>query len=92
MERCLAMQATFLRSTGKDFAKIQSRHQNAQNAPIVWIVTGDSDELIEDQVAGEMHNMITGSALVVLPEVGHFAPLQDPETFNALLDIWLSSR
>ena len=39
---------------------------------------------------GDMKGMVRGSSLVLLPDVGHFAPLQDPGTFNAMLDRWLA--
>lgn len=75
-----------------DFKHIPTLFDRPVTAPIVWIVTGDSEEMIEQRVPGEMRDMIPGASLVVLPDVGHFAPLQDPDTINVLLKQWLTRR
>ncbi|KAB5545821.1 Alpha/Beta hydrolase protein [Coniochaeta sp. 2T2.1] len=77
---------------GGDFAKIKTLYQDPKKAPIMWIADGDSEEIVLRQVAGEIRDMIWGSSLVTLPGVGHFAPLQDPDTFDALLDRFLTLR
>lgn len=87
-----AMQDTSPLWDGADFARIKTLYQDPKSAPIVWIVDGDSEEIVQRQVAGEMRDMIWGSSLVTLPDVGHFAPVQDPDTFNALLGRWASRR
>ncbi|KAM7207196.1 Alpha/Beta hydrolase fold [Naviculisporaceae sp. PSN 640] len=90
--RMSAMQDTSPLWNEADFAKIQTLYQDPQNAPIIWIADGDSEEIVQRQVAGEIRDMIWGSSLVVLPDVGHFAPVQDPQTFNALLGRWISRQ
>lgn len=77
---------------GADFARIKTLYQDPKNAPIIWIVDGDSEEIVQRQVAREMRDMIWGSSLVTLPDVGHFAPVEDPDTFNALLGRWVARR
>lgn len=90
--RMSAMQESSPLWNGGDFAKIKTLYQDPKNAPIIWIVDGDSEEIVQRQVAGELRDMIRGSSLVVLPEAGHFAPVQDPQTFNALLGRWISRQ
>ena len=85
-----AMQAVFPAWDGASFGKIETLFQNPSHAPIIWIADGDSEELVQRRVAGEIRDMVWGSSLVVLPRVRHFGPLQDPETFNAVLDRWLA--
>ncbi|KAM7216608.1 Alpha/Beta hydrolase protein [Rhypophila decipiens] len=87
--RVSAMQDTSPSWSAGDFGKIKTLYQDPKNAPIVWIVDGDSEEIVQRSVAGEMRDMIWGSSLVILPDVGHFAPVQDPGTFNAMLARWI---
>lgn len=92
MERVSTMQAELPAWDAADFARIKTLYEDPVRALIVWIVSGDSEEFIQHKVAGELRDMIRGSSLVILPEAGHLAPLQDPETFNCMLDRWLSRR
>jgi pimeloyl-ACP methyl ester carboxylesterase len=92
VDRVGAMQAQYPSWDSKDFAKIKTLYQDPARAPIVWIVDGDSEEIVLRRVPGELRDMIWGSSLVLLPDVGHFAPLQDPGTFNVMIDRWLSRR
>ncbi|KAF3069902.1 hypothetical protein CFAM422_006813 [Trichoderma lentiforme] len=84
MQECSPMWAE------EDFSKIDSNSTDAHQRPLVWIVTGDSEELIQGWVAQRIADMIQGAVYLALPDVSHFAPLQDPETFNSALDQWLS--
>ncbi|KAL7928313.1 Alpha/Beta hydrolase protein [Trichoderma chlorosporum] len=84
------MQGTLPDWNAESFARIKTLFQNSKNAPILWIAEGESEEMVQRWVAGQMRDMIWGSSLVVLPGVGHFGPLQDPETFNTMLDRWLA--
>lgn len=74
---------------GTAFGKIPSVFEEP-NAPLVWIVDGDSEEAVNRDVPRTMLDWIWGSSLVILPGVSHFAFLQDPRTFNAMLDRFLS--
>jgi pimeloyl-ACP methyl ester carboxylesterase len=47
-----------------------------------WIVDGDRDELIKRENTEYMAAEIPNAGLLILPEVGHFALLQDAEQFN----------
>lgn len=50
-------------------------------APVL-IVDGDHDEAIKREHTEYMASTIPGAGLLILPNVGHFAFLQDPEFFN----------
>jgi pimeloyl-ACP methyl ester carboxylesterase len=50
-----------------------------------WIVDGDRDEAIKRENTEFMAGHIPGSGLLILPQVSHFAFLQDPKSFNAAL-------
>jgi pimeloyl-ACP methyl ester carboxylesterase len=50
-----------------------------------WIVDADHDEAIERSNTLFMADNIPGSGLLILPQVSHFAFLQDPAQFNAAL-------
>ena len=52
-----------------------------------WIVDGDHDEAIRRDNTDLMASLIPGAGELILPEVSHFAFLQEPAMFNqALLD------
>ncbi|KAF4453528.1 hypothetical protein FALBO_15965 [Fusarium albosuccineum] len=87
-----AMQRKYPLWDEDDFKRITTLAQNPITGCVVWIATGDSEEMIQRHVSAEMHGMINGSSLVVLPEVSHIGPMQDPDMFNAMLDCWLSRR
>ncbi|KAK4454469.1 Alpha/Beta hydrolase protein [Podospora aff. communis PSN243] len=74
----------------REFGEIKTLFEEPRTAPVVWVVDGAEEEVVQRRVPGEIRDMIAGSGLVLLPDVGHFAPLQDPGTFNAMLDRWLA--
>jgi pimeloyl-ACP methyl ester carboxylesterase len=55
-----------------------------------WIVDADHDEAIRRSNTLYMADHIPGSGLVILPQVSHFAFLQDPAWFNAAILHFLS--
>ena len=55
-----------------------------------WIVDGDRDEAIKRQDTDHMAALIPGAGELILPNVSHFALLQDPEQFNEALLHFLS--
>ncbi|MDR3553835.1 MAG: alpha/beta hydrolase [Syntrophobacteraceae bacterium] len=55
-----------------------------------WIVDGDHDEAIKRENTEFMATHIPGAGLLILPEVSHFAFLQDPRQFNESLLHFLS--
>ncbi|KKP04277.1 hypothetical protein THAR02_03628 [Trichoderma harzianum] len=88
--KVVAMQECSPMWNEEDFSKIDSTSTDTHQRPVVWIVTGDSEELIQGWVAQKIADMIQGAVYLALPDVSHFAPLQDPEGFNKALDQWLS--
>lgn len=55
----------------------------AIHGPRIAIVDGDHEEFIARTHTEYMARTIPGAKLVLLPEVGHFAPLEDPKGFAA---------
>jgi pimeloyl-ACP methyl ester carboxylesterase len=53
-------------------------------APML-LALGDHDEVVRRDHAVHLAATIPGARLVVLPDVGHFAFLQDPTTFNRMM-------
>src|SRR5271166_1746398 len=48
-----------------------------------WIVDGDHDEAIKRENTDHMAAVIPGAGELILPEVSHFAFIQDPAMFNS---------
>jgi pimeloyl-ACP methyl ester carboxylesterase len=55
-----------------------------------WIVDGDHEEGIKREDTDHMAALIPGAGELILPNVSHFALLQDPEQFNEALLHFLS--
>ncbi|MGZ0704870.1 alpha/beta fold hydrolase [Pseudomonas sp. L5B5] len=58
----------------------------------VLIVDGDHDEAIKREHTEYMAAAIPGAGLLILPNVSHFAFLQDPGLFNAALEHFLDEK
>ncbi len=57
-----------------------------------WIVDGDHDEAIKRENTDHMAALIPGAGELILPEVSHFAFLQDPVQFNQALLHFLARK
>ena len=57
-----------------------------------WIVDGDRDEVIKRENTDHMAALSPGAGELILPQVSHFAVLQDPAQFNEALLRFLSLR
>jgi pimeloyl-ACP methyl ester carboxylesterase len=57
----------------------------AIDGPAVAIVDGAHEEFILRQHTEYLARTIPGAKLIMLPDVSHFAPLQDPDAFNAAM-------
>jgi pimeloyl-ACP methyl ester carboxylesterase len=55
-----------------------------------WIVDGDHDEVIKREDTDRMASLIPNAGELILPQVSHFAFLQDPAQFNDALLHFLS--
>ncbi len=54
------------------------------------VVAGDSDQLTPPSAAKEMHELVEGSRLDIIPNCGHCAPLERPDRVTKLLVEWLA--
>jgi pimeloyl-ACP methyl ester carboxylesterase len=61
------------------------------NVPTL-VVRGQEDTLIPAQDVELMHDRISGSQLVAIPESGHYAPLEKPDEFLKVLRPFLDGR
>jgi pimeloyl-ACP methyl ester carboxylesterase len=68
-------------ATQPHFSADQLRHIKVPT----WIVDGDHDEAIKREDTDHMAALIPGAGELILPEVSHFAFLQDPVQFNQSL-------
>jgi pimeloyl-ACP methyl ester carboxylesterase len=71
----LAMQLSEPNYSEDDLAAIRG--------PRIAIVDGDHEEYIDRSHTEYLARTIPGAKLILLPDVGHFAPLEDPKGFNA---------
>ena len=54
------------------------------------IIVGENDGLTPPELSRNMHEHISGSKLVVIPEAGHLSNLEAPEAFNGALAEFLA--
>ncbi|KAG8899919.1 hypothetical protein FRC00_000671 [Tulasnella sp. 408] len=55
------------------------------NAMSVWIVDADHEEAVYRSQQDDMARWLPDGGQLLLPQVSHFAFIQDPDTFNAML-------
>jgi len=58
----------------------------------VWVVDGEHDEGIKREHTEYIAATIPGARLLILPDVSHFALLQDPSTFNSAILSFLDEQ
>jgi pimeloyl-ACP methyl ester carboxylesterase len=58
----------------------------------VAIVDGEHDEVIRPEHSRYLARTIPGAKAITLPGLSHFAPMQDPATFNAAMMAFLDGR
>ena len=61
-------------------------------ASLVWIVDGDHDEAIKREHTETIAATVPHAGLLILPNVSHFAFLQDPDLFNQALLRFLDGK
>ena len=61
----------------------------AYEGPLLVLV-GSEDRVTPPEYAREMHSLVPGSRLEVVPDAGHCAPFEKPETVNAILAAWIA--
>jgi pimeloyl-ACP methyl ester carboxylesterase len=77
----LVTAVTLMRQTQPNY----SIHDLARIRVPVVIVQSEHDEFIRREHAEYLAHSIPGAELIILKSVSHFAPLQRPEQFNAVL-------
>lgn len=77
-------------------AKSAIRHNMAKDLPkmqtptcIIW---GKNDNVTPPEVAEEFHELLPDSELFWIDKCGHAAMMEHPDTFNELMDAWLTKR
>lgn len=77
-------------------AKSAIRHNMAKDLPkmqtptcIIW---GKNDSVTPPEVAEEFHTLLPDSDLYWIDKCGHAAMMEHPDTFNNLMENWLSKR
>jgi pimeloyl-ACP methyl ester carboxylesterase len=75
-------------ATEPHFTDNQLRHIEVPT----WVVDADHDEAIKREDTDHMAALIPGAGELILPEVSHFAFIQDPVQFNESLLHFLSRR
>ena len=55
------------------------------------VLTGDNDQLIAKELSQEIASAIVGAKLVVIPESGHMAALEQPQAVGTALAEWLAT-
>jgi pimeloyl-ACP methyl ester carboxylesterase len=68
-----------------------SRDDLAQIGVRVTVAIGEHDEFIRQEHAVYLAENIPGAELIVLPNVSHFAPLQRPALFNAVVERFVAT-
>jgi pimeloyl-ACP methyl ester carboxylesterase len=81
----------FVRQQKAMMARADSRPLLAGIRCPTLMLVGDGDELTPPDLAKEIAGGISGAKLVVVPDCGHLATLEQPEAVNAALSEWLAT-
>ena len=79
----------FLRQQAAIISRPDSRASLAEVTCPTLVLVGDEDALTPPERAREMHEIVAGSRLEVVPDCGHLSTLERPEAVNAALRDWL---
>ncbi|AXS42024.1 alpha/beta fold hydrolase [Breoghania sp. L-A4] len=81
----------FLRQQAAIIARPDSRASLANVTCPALVLVGDADALTPPERAQEMHAIIPGSRLEVVPHCGHLSTLERPEVVTSALRGWLDA-
>lgn len=78
----------FVRHQRAIIQRADSRPDLARVRGPVLVLAGDSDQITPPDAAKEMAEGIKGARLVIVPDCGHFAPIEKPEIVSRALVEW----
>jgi pimeloyl-ACP methyl ester carboxylesterase len=81
----------FVRQQTAIMSRTDSRPTLAMIACPTLVLTGDADNTIPNAMSVEMAEGIHGARLVIVPECGHLAQLEQPRAVAAALETWLAA-
>lgn len=76
---------TFLRQTEANIARPDNRSRLKSIGAPCFIACGEDDRLCPPELHRELAAGVQGSELTIVPEVGHFLPLEDPGATSGIL-------
>lgn len=84
----LAQDLNTLQAVAPDYSTVQLEEIQVRH---IAIVDGDHDEFVLPEHERYLARTIPDAKLIILPAVSHFAPWQDPDTFNRMMLQFLES-
>lgn len=79
----------FIRQQQANAARVDSRPSLSQISCPTLVLSGDGDRLIAPDLSVEIHQLVTGSDLVILEECGHLSTLEQPDEVTGKLRAFL---
>lgn len=79
----------FIRQQHANAARVDSRASLSQISCPTLVLSGDGDRLIAPDLSVEIHQLVTGSDLVILEECGHLSTLEQPDEVTGKLRAFL---
>jgi len=71
-------------------SRVDQRPDLSELACPTLVIAADDDRLVSVHRHREVHRLIPGSELVVLPECAHLSTLEQPERISTLINTWRS--
>ena len=81
--------AAFLRQQAAILGRVDSRPSLPAIRCKTMVLVGADDALTPPPAAREMASLISGAALVEIPDCGHMAPMEQPDVVTRALTAWL---
>ncbi|WP_417695362.1 alpha/beta fold hydrolase [Roseibium sp.] len=81
----------FIRQTEAIIGRLDSRPSLGDITCPTLVLVGDGDTLTPPDLAREMHEHISGSELMVVPDCGHLSTLEAPNAVTDALKAWIGS-
>ncbi len=81
----------FIRQQMAIMARIDSRPFLPAIKVPTLVLSSDEDRLVPNMLSREMADLIPGAKLVIVPNAGHMAPLEQPDEVIAALDDWFAA-